>query len=125
MSGEGWSCKVNDLTCTRTTALAAGGSFPITVTGNLGYNEASIIVNEVDLSAGSGPAIVAGDPTTLVHSCEVTHDAVASVADVQRVLRESLGAAPLADDLNLDGAINVVDVQIVIAAARGQGCTAQ
>jgi hypothetical protein len=41
------------------------------------------------------------------------------------ILNEALGATSPADDLNGDGAVNAVDVQIVINAALGNGCVAK
>ena len=47
------------------------------------------------------------------------------MTDVQRLINQALGALPAANDLNGDGAVNVVDVQIVINAVLGLGCTSQ
>ena len=59
--------------------------------------------------------------------CAVTGDANAnvdaSVSDVQRVLTEALGLAPAINDLSQDGAVNVIDVQIVMNALLGKGCS--
>jgi RHS repeat-associated protein len=57
--------------------------------------------------------------------CTITGDANASVADVQSMINQALGAAKALNDLNHDGAVNVIDVQIVIDAVVGLGCTAQ
>jgi hypothetical protein len=46
------------------------------------------------------------------------------VADVQQLISEILGPAAPANDLNHDGVVNVLDVQIVINAALGLGCAA-
>jgi hypothetical protein len=56
--------------------------------------------------------------------CDVNHDHATTVADVQIVINEALGAAPPNDDLNGDGVVNIVDVQIEINAALGLGCAA-
>ena len=52
-------------------------------------------------------------------TCDVTN-----VADVQRVINEALGLASATDDLNQDGAVNVVDVQIEMNAAINLVCKA-
>jgi hypothetical protein len=39
------------------------------------------------------------------------------------LIDEALGVAPAANDLNGDGVVNAVDVQIVINAALGLGCS--
>ncbi|HUB79014.1 MAG TPA: hypothetical protein VMB03_09475 [Bryobacteraceae bacterium] len=59
-------------------------------------------------------------PTTTY--CAVTGHATAGVADVQLMINEALGAAYPADDLNHDGIVNVIDIQIVLNAALGNGC---
>ena len=55
--------------------------------------------------------------------CNVTADATASVSDVQRIVNEALGAMPGVDDLNQDGLVNIADVQIVLNATLGKGCS--
>jgi hypothetical protein len=45
-----------------------------------------------------------------------------SVPDLQRIVNEALGVTASVDDLNLDGVVNVVDVQALIATAFGLGC---
>jgi hypothetical protein len=44
--------------------------------------------------------------------------------DVQDVINQALGKMQATNDLNSDGAVNVVDAQIVINAVLGQGCLA-
>jgi hypothetical protein len=39
------------------------------------------------------------------------------------MINEALGAAAAANDLNGDGVVNVADIEIVINAALGRGCT--
>jgi len=57
--------------------------------------------------------------------CDLNHDTLVNVVDVQRIINEALGVTTATDDLNGDGVVNVVDVQIVINAALGLGCTAR
>jgi hypothetical protein len=45
-----------------------------------------------------------------------------SITDVQRVINEALGLRPPADDLNLDGVVDIADVESLIATALGLGC---
>jgi hypothetical protein len=45
------------------------------------------------------------------------------VAGVQLLINEALGASAAANDLNGDGVVNIVDVQIAIDGALGFGCT--
>jgi hypothetical protein len=68
---------------------------------------------------------VAGTVTSGSGPCDVNGDGVTTVADVQAILNQALGAAPYAagEDLNGDGAIDVVDMEIVINAALNYGCS--
>ncbi len=56
--------------------------------------------------------------------CDVNVDGGVNVADVQLIINQALGSAPPDCDINGDGAVNVADVQIVINAALGQQCAA-
>ena len=47
-----------------------------------------------------------------------------NVADVQAVANQSLGASPRTSDLNHDGTVNVVDVQLAIASVLFSSCAA-
>jgi hypothetical protein len=46
------------------------------------------------------------------------------VGDVQAIINEALGVTTPANDLNGDGTVNVVDLQIVTNAVLGQSCSA-
>ena len=54
--------------------------------------------------------------------CDVNNDGVINVIDVQVIVDQVLGLMPPISDLNGDGNINVVDVMIVVNAALGLGC---
>jgi hypothetical protein len=45
-----------------------------------------------------------------------------NVADVQLIINQALGQTQAANDLNGDGVVNAVDVEIEITAAFGLGC---
>jgi hypothetical protein len=45
------------------------------------------------------------------------------VPDAQLMINQALGTSPPANDLNGDHVVNVVDIQIVINAVLGRGCT--
>jgi hypothetical protein len=64
------------------------------------------------------------DPTTTASLCNVTGDGNTTVSDVQLEVNEALGSAPPANDLDMDGSVNIVDVQIVLDAVLGSGCSA-
>jgi len=64
-------------------------------------------------------------PTPITYShCDINRDKKTNLPDGQGIVQESLGGTPPADDLNADGAVNVVDVQIVLDAALSLGCAA-
>jgi hypothetical protein len=46
----------------------------------------------------------------------------ATVADVQSIVNQALGVAPPANDMNQDGVVNVIDVQMAIASAMNGAC---
>jgi uncharacterized repeat protein (TIGR01451 family) len=65
MTGPGWQCSGN--TCTRSDALAAGGTHPaITVTVNVLPNATSPVVNAVSVSGGGSVSANASDPAIIV-----------------------------------------------------------
>ena len=72
---------------------------------------------------------VATDVATLANfrfstavACAVAGAQATSVSDVQKMVNEALGVLSGANDLNGDGVVNVVDVQVVINFALGLGC---
>jgi hypothetical protein len=53
----------------------------------------------------------------------LTRQGLYTVVDAQAMINEALGGTPALNDSNGDGAVNVVDVQIVINAVLNLGCT--
>jgi RHS repeat-associated protein/uncharacterized repeat protein (TIGR01451 family) len=70
VSGSGWTCVPSTLTCTRTDALAASGSYPIiTLTVTVANNAPASVTNTVAVSGGGEVNTSndsASDPTTIV-----------------------------------------------------------
>jgi hypothetical protein len=60
--------------------------------------------------------------TVTAFNCDINGDGAVNVVDVQLIVNEALGVTPPVNDLNHDGSVNVADVQIVINAALGLGC---
>jgi hypothetical protein len=54
----------------------------------------------------------------------VNLDGVVNVADIQQEINEALGVLMAGNDQNKDGVVNAVDVQIEIGAVIGLGCWA-
>lgn len=70
ISGTGWTCALNTLTCTRADALARGSSYPpITLVVNVAVDAPTFLVNNVAISGGGETNTAndtASDPTTVV-----------------------------------------------------------
>jgi hypothetical protein len=59
-------------------------------------------------------------------SCDLNSDGQVNVVDVQMGVNQSLGAQPCSSaDINVDGQCNVVDVQLLVNVALGDGCPTQ
>ena len=67
LSGTGWTCPTPGNTCTRSDALAPGGSYPvITVTLDVAPDAPlPTLTNQVTASGGGSPTASASDPTTI------------------------------------------------------------
>ncbi len=85
MSGSNWTCSVGTLTCTTTSAVAAGGTLPpITVTVSVAANASSPLVNSVSVSGGgSSGSVTANDSTTIVSSPDLTITKATSSSFIQ------------------------------------------
>ncbi len=57
-------------------------------------------------------------------ACDINHDGVVNVVDVQLMINQALGMSPCTADLNHDGVCNVLEVQIEIVAALTGVCNA-
>ena len=77
-SGTGWSCSISSqtVTCTRTTVLGAGVSYPaISVTVSVAQNAASSLTNTASVSGGGQANTsndTASDATTIVSSADLS-----------------------------------------------------
>lgn len=77
--------------------------------------------------AGSGIPFSSGLPVSVsvLSTCDLNGDGVVNAADVTLAINNVLAVPQVVTDLNKDGKTDDVDVQIVINAAQGKGCTAQ
>jgi sugar lactone lactonase YvrE len=109
------------------TGISNGAAAYATFTLSAAFTTGSTTVTAGNCSAsdGSGNALsvtcTAGTIRPMV--CDINGDGNINVVDVQLEINEALGVAPALNDMNGDGVVNVVDVQIVINAALGLGCT--
>jgi pimeloyl-ACP methyl ester carboxylesterase len=99
------------------TAMPLGSSVQYTVAPNNGTSQRS-----ATLTIGS-----VGVPVTqaALNLCDLQRNGSIGVADVQLIIDQALGLTPTVNDLNVDGVVNVVDLQIESNAALGPGCAAQ
>jgi hypothetical protein len=71
MSGTGWTCNINTVTCTRANSLAAGASYPpITLTVNVSDAISSQVTNTATISGGGETDTandLVGDVTNIVN----------------------------------------------------------
>ena len=59
------------------------------------------------------------------NGCDVNLDGSVNLSDVQRISSEALGVLAVVDDLNSDANVTVVDIQITVNAVLGLGCALQ
>ncbi len=116
---SGASGQFSNSTATITVATNASGiaSAPFTANASAGgpYNVTAV--------AGTlnGTFVLTNSAHNL---CDATQDGNTSVADVQRVINEAAGVASAVNLLHQGSVVNIVDVQIVIDAVLGLGCSA-
>jgi uncharacterized repeat protein (TIGR01451 family) len=124
MAGTGWTCPNQGTTCTRSDGLPAGQSYePITVAVNVVTTTQTSLTNQVSVSGGGALAAAnASDVTAIITKCDINQAGTIGVAEVQEMIDEMLGLIQAANDLNNDGVVNVLDVQLIINAALNLGC---
>jgi probable HAF family extracellular repeat protein len=98
------------------TAMPVGSAVNYTIAPNStgALRSATLTIGTVNLQVSQG----GGAPPP----CAVSGDASPSIADVQQMIRESLGTLKPANNLSGGGVVNVVDIQIAVNAATGLGC---
>jgi uncharacterized repeat protein (TIGR01451 family) len=122
LPGSDWSC--TGASCTNSSYVAGGVNFPpLTGTVTVALGAGSPLTNKAQASDGGSPA-TATDSITVV-SCEAPGYNSATVSDVQAIVNQGLGISkPVnTNDINQDGVVNVVDIQIVINAVLYSTCT--
>ena len=73
ISGQGWTCTLSTLTCTRPDALAVAASYPaITVTANVALTGEGIVSNQVSVSGGGAAPASGSDPTGITVGTTIT-----------------------------------------------------
>jgi hypothetical protein len=124
MAGNGWTCTGNS--CKSTAALNPRASAsPINVSVNVSTSAPARVMNSVTVAGGGSAPASAIDPTAIssLGACEVSSPGTIGITDIQTLINQALGLTSALNDLNQDGALNVVDVQIVADAFLGLGCS--
>ena len=89
----------------------------------VGGSSAVTLKNCVGSSAlGSALATGCNVATVKAFGCDLNGDGAVNVVDLQLIVNEALGTLPATHDLNGDGKVNVADVQKTVNAALGVGC---
>jgi hypothetical protein len=83
----------------------------------------SVLAVPAAVAISSQESVTIGATYTIgLDPCDLKHNALIDVSDVQAILNQMLGISPPANDLTGDGVVNVLDVQIEINAAIGLAC---
>jgi len=118
----------------RLTAVAGGsagmasgtiGAASFTLSASFGTSSTAINLANCMSAAPSGSPLSTGCVAATVGplTCTITGDKSPGVADVQAMIDQALGLAAPAYDMNQDGAVNVIDIERVLAAAMGGACS--
>jgi hypothetical protein len=107
----------------------------ITLTGpsaTAGSGNAGLAIAANSGGSRSATITIAGTPVMVTQSgavstnpCDINKDGVVNVLDVQLMIKQALGLLPPANDLTADGVVNAVDVQLDMNAALNLGCEAK
>jgi len=73
--------------------------------------------------AGVSVGVTQGGAQGSTNPCDINKDGVVNVLDVQLMIKQSLGGLAGSNDLNGDGVVNAVDVQIDTNAVLNLGCS--
>jgi uncharacterized repeat protein (TIGR01451 family) len=123
--GPAWNCSLLTASCTTNAVLNPGSTYPsITITFTVGYNVQGSVSNSVSVTGGGSQMAITTNPVVVLSACAVNHGGNTTVTDVQEMINEALGIAKPAHDLNGDGVVNSVDVQLVVNSMMGMGCSA-
>jgi hypothetical protein len=101
---------VGQVTTAASNTVPAGSVISTDPSGGTAVAPGTAVNIVVAAGAGLGP-------------CDINLDGTYDVPDAQKMINQTLGTSPPANDLNGDRVVNVVDIQIVINAVLGRGCT--
>jgi sugar lactone lactonase YvrE len=106
----------------------------ITLTGPAGMTGPGNAVLSIAVNTGamrSATVTIAGTQVTVTQDaagstspCDINSDGAVNTVDVNLLIKQALGSQASMNDLSGDGVVNAVDLQIDINAARDLGCQA-
>jgi hypothetical protein len=100
-------------------------SFPglaLSGTGNGDYMGGGSVVSTDDLKNFAEFSLTPTPPSSSGPTCDLNHDSVLNVLDIQLMINQAIGASSCTNDLNSDGKCDVIDVQRVVNAVGGAAC---
>jgi hypothetical protein len=104
----------------------AAGSYNVTVGGSPVSGSPFTVGSDGFLyfeSSSGAFSISGGNPRGASSKCDLNGDGLVNILDIQIAANQALGIQVCGNgDVNLDGACNLLDVQLVINAALGLGC---
>ncbi len=100
----------------------AAGSHPGEL---LKVNATTASIRKIVITGDAGGTSFTVDDLTPISSCDVNQDGSTNISDVQAILNQIGGAATANSDLTGEGAVSVVDLQLVVNAALSLGCAAK
>jgi len=115
-----WNCSIPSASCATNTVLSPGSTYPVAVTVSVAFGAQGPI--SVGAAATGDSPVSYSAP--ILSACAVTRNTNVTITDAQQMVNEVLGVSSAGNDLNGDGLVNVVDLQIVLNAAMNQGCSA-
>jgi hypothetical protein len=118
--GSMWNCSIQSASCATNTVLSPGSTYPVAVTVSVAFGAQGPI--SVGAAATGDSPVSYSAP--ILSACAVTRNTNVTITDAQQMVNEVLGVSSAGNDLNGDGLVNVVDLQIVLNAAMNQGCSA-
>jgi probable HAF family extracellular repeat protein len=131
---DSYTASITNTTGSITATLGnAGSPFLVTALGtaqlplNAALSSGTSGTVTVAVTSTSNSAVTAQSTLTIQvgtpSSCDVNQDGYINVLDVQIMVNEALGTDSPLNDLDVDGVVNVVDVQIDINGALQLGCS--
>ena len=104
-------------------ALPGAGFEPITVQVRVDAATPMTVTNQITVSGGGSVDVTSADETRIVPlSCDVNNSGAVDSFDLPAILNQALGLGHPNNDLNGDGIVNILDVQMIVIALATGAC---